>query len=503
MQFELIALLALPLLALGILWAIPDRAARYVSLAVAGLQTFYTLYLCCTAPCRTMAYSLDVPWFGLTLQGNPLLNVRFSIGAGGLQWLMLLLTGLVLTLSAVSALDAIKERQRGYHALFLLLCVAIPGCFVAQDAFLFYVFFEVMLIPMYFLVGLWGGQRREFAAIQFFIYTLAGSLLILAGFAVSYLFENPERILGLDHLPVMSAAWQATLGLPGPFADLTLAGAVFWVLLIGFLIKLPAVPLHTWLPVAHTEAPTPVSILLAGVLLKTGGYGIFYWAVRLFPTEAALYAHALSGLGAISIVYAAFLALAAHDLKRLVACSSISHMGFVMLGLGTGSAVGYQGAAFQLFSHGILSAGLFAGAGALQHLTGTRDIRWVGGLAGAMPRFAGLMAALFFAGMGLPGFSGFIGEFLVIVAAWSGVAHGTMPLILPLLSLFGLLLTSGYFLWALRRLFMGSPYLREGDLAALTDVKGTEALILWVSVMLSMVLGLYPKLLLGLWDGVI
>jgi len=421
-----------------------------------------------------------------------------------LQALMLLLSGFVLTISALSALDTIRDRERSYHALFLLLCTAIMGCFVAQDAFLFYVFFEIMLIPMYFLVGLWGGARREFAAIQFFIYTLLGSLLILVGFAVCYLFDNPARTLGLGHLPLPdSALWNAPLGLPGPLAAMSLAGAVFWVILIGFLIKLPAVPLHTWLPVAHTEAPTPVSILLAGILLKTGGYGILYWTVRLFPAQAALYADTLAAIGAVSILYAALLALAANDLKRLVACSSVSHMGFVMLGIGAGTAIGFQGAAFQLFSHGIISAGLFSAAGSLQHLTGSRDVRASGGLATPMPIFSGLLAALFFAGMGLPGFSGFVGEFLVLVASIGQASRGTMSFWWPMLALVGLLITSGYFLWSLRRLLMGAPYLHHGEPSTLKDIQGIEAFILWSTIALALYFGLYPQTLLSLWDGLI
>jgi NADH-quinone oxidoreductase subunit M len=504
MHIELLFLLFAPLVLLPLLWVMPVQWAKYVSVGVSAGQLLYGLGLLLTSPSGDEAYALDIPWFSLNLQGDPLLTVRFTLGLGGLQWMMLILSGIVLTFAAISALDTIKERERSFHALFLLLCTAIPGCFVAQDAFLFYVFFEVMLIPMYFLVGLWGGQRREFAAIQFFIYTLLGSLLILVGFAICYLVDNPSRLLSLGHLPIPgSALWQTPLGLPFGLGSITLASGVFWVLLIGFLIKLPTVPLHTWLPVAHTEAPTPVSILLAGILLKTGGYGVLYWTVRLFPQEAQQYGSVLSGMGAVSIVYAALLALAAHDLKRLVACSSVSHMGFVLLGIGTGTTLGYQGAAFQLFSHGIISAGLFSAAGSLQHLTGSRDVRASSGLAGPMPLFAGLLAALFFAGMGLPGFSGFIGEFLVIAASLGQFSAGKQELAWPLMALLGLLLTSGYFLWALRRLLMGKLYLSNGDTNSLHDVRGMDAFILWATVGLALIFGLYPHAILCLWDGVI
>ena len=500
---QLIALLALPLLLMPLLWVFPARLGRYLSLATASGQLIYTVWLLFgrsggAEPC----YAIDLPWFALNLDGSPLLQVRFSLAAGGLQWLMLVLSGLVLTLSAMSAIHAIKTKERAYHALFLLLCTAIPGCFVAQDAFLFYVFFEVMLIPMYFMVGLWGGPRREFAAIQFFLYTLVGSLLILAGFAVSYLLDNPARMLGLGHLPqAAAAAWQAPLAAEGWLHGISIASAVFWALLIGFLIKLPAVPLHTWLPVAHTEAPTPVSILLAGILLKTGGYGILYWAIRLFPAAAAEAITPMGYLGGISIAYAALLALAAQDLKRLVACSSISHMGFVLLGFATGSPLGNQGAVFQLVSHGIISAGLFAAAGAMQHLTGTRDITAVEGLAGAMPRFSVLLAALCFAGMGLPGFSGFVGEFLVLVAGFDASANGQLPWPVLGLALGGLLATSGFFLWALRRMLMGQFYLPSGSNATHTDVGYAEALLLWAAVLLTLLLGLYPQPWLELWPG--
>jgi NADH-quinone oxidoreductase subunit M len=503
MHFELLGLLALPIIALPVLWFVPVGWAKYVSLGITACQMLYGLGLLLTSPAAGDTYGLDLAWFSLSLQGEPLLAVRFALGVGGLQWMMLVLTGIVMTLSALAAMDTIRERERSYHALFLLLCVAIPGCFMAQDAFLFYVFFEVMLIPMYFLVGLWGGKRREFAAIQFFIYTLVGSLLLLAGFAVCYLFENPLRVLGLGHLPDgTTAGWLAPLGLPGPLASLSLAGGVFWVIVLGFMIKVPVVPLHTWLPVAHTEAPTPVSILLAGLLLKTGGYGLLYWAVRLFPAQAQQYGDVLAGVGSISILYAALLALASTDMKRMVACSSISHMGFVLLGIGAGTAVGYQGAAFQLFSHGIIATGLFFAAGVLQHTTGSRDLRASGGLAGPLPVFAGLLAALFFAGMGLPGFSGFIGEFLVLVAALGQATQGKLSFLWPGLALVGLLVTSGFFMWAMRRLLMGTPYLQKGEPTGLADVQGIDAFILWLCVGIALFIGLYPKALLSLWDGV-
>ncbi len=500
---QLVALLALPLLLLPMLWAMPARSGKYLSLATALGQLFYTLWLIWHRPlAEDLSYAIDIPWFALNLDGAPLLQVRFSLAAGGLQWLMLVLSGMVLTMSALSALGHITTKERAYHALFLLLCTAIPGCFVAQDAFLFYVFFEVMLIPMYFMVGLWGGPRREFAAIQFFLYTLVGSLLILAGFAVSYLLDNPERLLGLGHLPQAAAqAWQTPIAAEGWLSGITMASAVFWALLVGFLIKLPTVPLHTWLPVAHTEAPTPVSILLAGILLKTGGYGILYWAIRLFPAVAAASSDVLAYLGGISIAYAALLALAAQDLKRLVACSSISHMGFVLLGFATGGSLGNQGAVFQLVSHGIISAGLFAAAGVLQHLTGTRDLRAVGGLAAALPRFSMLFAALCFAGMGLPGFSGFVGEFLVLVAGFGAASGGHLPWAALILALGGLLVTSGFFLWALRRMLMGQFYLQDGNTTHLADVARTEALLLWSAVLLALVLGLYPQPWLQLWSG--
>jgi len=502
MHRELLAVLLAPLVAVLLLWRLPKQWAKYVSLGVAASQFLYCLGLRLSAPVADTSFAIDLPWFSLTLAGSPLLVIRFSLGLFGLQWLMLLLATGILTLSALAAIDTIRERERGYHALFLVLCMAIPGCFMAQDGFLFYVFFEVMLIPMYFMVGLWGGAKREFAAIQFFIYTLVGSLLILGGFALCYLFENPTRQLGLEHLPQVSAGWLAPLGLSGLLEHVSLAGLAFWLLLLGFMVKLPAVPLHTWLPVAHTEAPTSVSILLAGVLLKTGGYGIFYWAVRLFPEQALYYGSWLAGIGVISIVYAAFLALAAHDFKRLVACSSISHMGFVLLGIATGTPLGYQGAAFQLVSHGVLSAGMFAAAGSLQHLAGTRDIRHVGGMATPWPRYAGLLAALVFGSMGLPGFSGFVGEFLVLVAAIAETTAGNLSLWIPAATLGGILLTSGYFLWALRRMVMGPAFV-QGKTAFGPDVTGLDAFILWITVALSIVLGLYPQALLSLWDGLL
>ena len=423
------------------------------------------------------------------------MRANFALGADGLAMLMLLLTGIVLTVAAISSFS-ITDKRRGYHALFLLLCLAVPGCFAALDAFLFYVFFEVMLIPMYFLVGLWGGPRREFAAIQFFIYTLAGSLLILAGFAVCYLFANPSAQLTVLHLPNQAAAgWGQTVW-PGHLGGATLAQGVFWLLLIGFLVKLPAVPLHTWLPLAHTEAPTPVSVMLAGVLLKAGGFGIMRWVLPLFPAQAALAGPAMALLGGISIVYAAMLALGTLDLKRMIACSSVSHMGFVLLGLATGRPEGTAGAAYQMFSHGIISAGLFVLAGAVQARVGSRQLDAASGLATLAPRLAVCMACLFFAGMGLPGFSGFVGEFLVLVAALGAGAAGTISYAGAVLGLAGLLITTGFFLWALRRVVMGTPYIQGLSVPAIADLAGRELWLLAVLIVLSVVFGLVPGLVL-------
>ncbi len=474
-------------------------------------------------------------WFSISLGSMGQFMSKYTLGIDGLSISLILLTGLITWVALWNSTE-IKEKIGGYYALVLLLNASIMGCFMAKDLFLFYVFFEFMLLPMYFLIGIWGGPRRNYASLKFFLYTLIGSLFILIvmlGMGVAYvdpyetaLLNNlirPEQDFNLEALKTVQQMIQsqelATSSLVHSFdmqalADFKncqitsilhigsgwqLAGMSarewgFWLLFIGFAIKLPLVPLHTWLPDAHVEAPTPISVLLAGVLLKIGAYGWLRITIPFFQIEALMAANILACLGALSIVYGAYNALAMTDLKKLVAYSSVSHMGFVLLGIAAFTAEGWQGAIFQTISHGVLSALLFLIVGVLYSRTGNREIDSYSGLVTLMPRFTVISGIAIFASLGLPGFSGFIGEFFSLMGAF------TSPFVYPAIAVFGalgLLLGAGYLLWTFQKIYLGKHYQKNADWS-LPDLNKLELLSLFGLGIISILLGVYPGLLFEL-----
>jgi len=450
---------------------------------------------------EAMQFVEKVDWITLTLGGLGKLSIQYFVGLDGLNMPMVLLSALVLFIGAVSSWG-IDHKTKGYHALYLLLSGSIIGCFVALDFFLFFLFFEFMLLPMYFLIGIWGGTRREYASIKFFIYTLVGSVcillvMIMLAFSVQYpagtftfdllAMTNPANFLPDSVLNWNNSHWMA--GYPA-------RRWAFLLLLVGFAIKLPVVPVHTWLPDAHVEAPTPVSVILAGILLKIGGYGLLRIAIPIFPDAAWVYSGIMGMLGGVSIVYGALNAMASHDLKRLVAYSSVSHMGFVLLGIGSMTSEGINGAVYQLFSHGILSAMLFVIVGVLQDRTHDKTIENYRGLALKMPVFTGMVIVAFFASLGLPGFSGFIGEFFTIMSSFG---TDSIPRWVILAAIAGLVLGAAYFLWTLQRMFFGNYWLRGGAEWALllTDLTIREKVMLFLLAVLAVVFGIFPGLLFG------
>ena len=518
----LFLLLLIPLVAAGLVLAGPARWARWVGLAGAAAHLGTAVGAWWAGRSTVLAdwsAGVHLPWFGLDLGPLGRLQVDFWLGLDGLSAPLVLLTGIVGLIGVGAAWNlplATTDRPRGFFSLYLLLLGAVSGCFVAVDLVLFYVFFEVMLLPMYFLIGIWGGARRELAAVKFFLYTLLGSLLILvvivALFPVTHGYGLPALTDFARHAP---GQWLSP-GASGTAGGATPARLIaFGLLLVGFGIKLPVVPLHTWLPDAHVEAPTPISVVLAGLLLKVGAYGLLRFAWPLFPDAARALAPVVAGLGAISILYGALCALAQTDLKRLVAYSSVSHMGFVLLGLASLTPEGVGGAVFQLVSHGLITSLLFLLVGVLYDRTHSRQIGHYRGLAGPLPRFAAAAVIGFFAALGLPGFSGFIAEILVLLGTWKAAltadpatalrmaGHGTpqLPIWTAIVPLAGLLVGAGYCLWTVQRLLFGTYWIHPSleVPAPLPDLTPRERWLLGALCATTLGLGLSPAVLL---DGI-
>lgn len=481
----------------------------------------------------------SLPWI-------PSFNIFYFMGTDGISLPLVVLTTFV-TMLSMGASWTINKHVKAYCILFLLLETGMLGVFLALDFFLFYVFWEVMLLPMYFLIGVWGGPRREYAAIKFFLYTLLGSVLMLVAILMLYFNSDLAELARIsDLLPDNAAAsvkWadlhidpsatQAAeqvaqareAGRISPaaspvhtfnllalaamgqhtslFNDQLLFGKSmqwwsFLLLFIGFIIKVSAVPVHTWLPDAHVEAPTPISMILAGILLKMGGYGIIRICYPICPDAGYDLAWLVVGIGVISMVYGAFAALAQKDFKRLVAYSSVSHMGYVLVGIGVWSAwsgtnfnpeywqMGMNGAMFQMVAHGISSPGMFFMVGIIYERVHHRNLDEFGGLFAKAPIYSGIAFGIFFAGLGLPGLCGFIGEVFVTLSVWN-YSHA-----LAVVSASVVILTASYILWTLQRVYLGPEYKGpHGD--HITPITGRELAIGAPLLAFAILLGIYPR----------
>ena len=533
---------------------------RFFTLAVTLLVLLPTIWMALPGgqtgqfqmAAASMQNVVQLPWI-------PSFDIQYFMGMDGISFPLLALTAGICTL-AMAASWNISRHVKAYCILFLLLETGMLGVFLALDFFLFYVFWEVMLLPMYFLIGVWGGARKEYAAIKFFLYTLLGSVLMLIAILMLY-FNSDLTQLSPSELAraqvihfaadadepdvAAQAAFDEWLDSDAPLAEKhrkyseqgkalhtfnilamqqmgqhtdlfddemlfgwSLQLWAFLLLFIGFIIKVPSVPLHTWLPDAHVEAPTPISMILAGVLLKMGGYGIIRICYPICPDAGFDLRYVVCGIGLVSMVYGAFAAMAQRDFKRLVAYSSISHMGYVILGLGVWSAVGatayntgywnmgVKGAMFQMIAHGISSAGMFFMVGVIYDRVHHRNLNEFGALFGKMPLYTGLSIVLFFAGLGLPGLCGFIGEIFVVLSVWN------FSIWMAVVSASVVILTAAYILWTIQRVYLGSEYLGPHE-EALTPINLRETAIAIPLVVFAIWFGVYPTTVLNYMDKTI
>ncbi len=465
----------IPIIGMAIILALPramNDTFKWIAAASTVPQLIIAVWLYANFDTTTTAVQFveKYPWM-------PTYHITYFMGVDGISISMVLLTAVICFIS-VFASFGIDRAEKGYYALLLLLDAGMMGVFVALDFFLFYIFWEVMLLPMYFLIGIWGGPRREYAAIKFFLYTLLGSVLILLAMLGLYYYGAQPTF---DMTDLASNAGHYTIAFQ----------RIVWLaLFIGFAIKIPAFPFHTWLPDAHVEAPTAISVILAGVLLKMGTYGILRVNFAILPAASHQLAWLFLGvIGTINIVYGAMCAMAQTDYKKLIAYSSISHMGYVMLGMASFTAAGINGAVLQMFNHGTITAMLFILVGVIYDRAHHREIAGFGGIAQQMPVYAGITGFAFFAGMGLPGMSAFISEVLVLIGAWQ-----THPL-MTVLGAATAILTAGYLLWTFQRIYLGQL---NDKYKTLPDLSFREAFTLVPLAIIVLILGVYPHAILGL-----
>jgi NADH-quinone oxidoreductase subunit M len=471
-------LLALPLLGAALIAALQrsPQFAKFIALG-ASLLVFIGSVVMLTQYDPSVAdfqFAQVSEWF-------PAFGVSYSVGLDSLSLPLFMLTTLLSLLVIVYSWN-VTERAPFYFGLLLVLETGVMGVFSALDFFLFYIFWEIVLIPMFFLIGIWGGERRSYASMKFLIYTHVASLIMVL--AIGAMYFKAASVLGYYtfSIPEITSAG----------FDLSFQMLVFPALLFAFCVKLPVVPVHTWLPDAHVEAPTAASVLLAGVLLKMGGYGLIRVAYMINPQAALKYTWLVVVLALLSIVYGAFVAFKQDDLKKIIAYSSISHMGFVLIGLATFDEMGVLGAIYQMVAHGLISAMLFMGCGVIQHNCGTRLISRLGGLYGKMPVAMTMLILAFFASMGIPGFMGFFAEFSVMLGVFR--SFGWVVLLVAL----GAVLAVGYYLWAFQRVAFGTA---PAALADCRDIHWFEILPMLVLLVLTLYFGLQPDVLVNYMDN--
>lgn len=421
------------------------------------------------------------------LEWVPQIGAGFRIGVDGMSMLLVMLTSFLTPLTIFSSFHAIHKREKEFYVMMLLLQFAMTGVFVSLDIFLFYIFWEIVLIPMYFMIGIWGGKNRLYASVKFFIFTVVGSLFMLVAIVwLGYYVGNSVLALPSGFTTNFIEIRNALFSHPVP---MDIQKWLFLAFALSFCIKVPLFPFHTWLPDAHTEAPTPGSVILAGVLLKMGTYGLIRFNVELFPQASLMFATPIAWLAVIGIVYGALVAMVQTDIKRLVAYSSVSHMGFIVLGIFSLTAQGIQGAIIQMINHGLSTGMLFLAVGVLYERRHTREISEFGGLAKIMPAYTVFFGIAMFASGGLPGLNGFVGEYLTMLGALTSPVLNSWAF--TIIGATGVIFASVYLLWMFQRVMFGT--ITNPENLNLKDLNSREWLTFIPIVLFIVWIGVYPK----------